>query len=97
MQEALLLFARRSTGDSKGGAGQDQDQGLKGKRTMMIIAHRLSTVQSADNILVLEGGRVVESGTHEQLLSGTGQGQHGTSGRYAELIMKMQQQQQTLK
>jgi subfamily B ATP-binding cassette protein MsbA len=36
-------------------------------RTVFVIAHRLSTVQGADRILVLEGGRLVERGTHEEL------------------------------
>lgn len=46
-------------------------------RTVLVIAHRLSTVRAADLILVIEAGRVVERGTHLELLD--------TSGRYAEL------------
>jgi ABC-type multidrug transport system fused ATPase/permease subunit len=38
-------------------------------RTSFVIAHRLSTVRHADQILVLEGGRIVERGTHETLLA----------------------------
>ena len=38
-------------------------------RTTLVIAHRLSTVESADRIIVLERGRIVESGTHQELLS----------------------------
>ena len=44
-------------------------QTLVGSRTILVIAHRLSTVRRADQILVLEKGRVVEHGSHEQLLA----------------------------
>jgi ABC-type multidrug transport system fused ATPase/permease subunit len=46
-------------------------------RTALVIAHRLSTVRAADAILVVEDGRVVERGTHAELLA--------AGGRYAEL------------
>ena len=41
---------------------------MKGK-TCFIIAHRLSTIQHADNILVVDGGNIVEQGTHAQLMA----------------------------
>lgn len=41
-------------------------------RTVLVIAHRLATVRDADRIIVLDEGRVVESGTHAQLLAGEG-------------------------
>ena len=41
-------------------------------RTVFIIAHRLSTVRSADKIAVVEGGQIVEFGSHEQLLKMNG-------------------------
>ncbi|MFD2400252.1 ATP-binding cassette domain-containing protein [Prauserella oleivorans] len=46
-------------------------------RTALVIAHRLSTIRAADRILVVEGGRVVEEGTHDELLA--------AGGRYDEL------------
>ena len=52
------------------------DTALAG-RTALVIAHRLSTVIAADQILVVEGGRIVQRGTHDELLA--------AGGRYAEL------------
>ncbi|ALE04963.1 ABC transporter [Arthrobacter sp. ERGS1:01] len=46
-------------------------------RTALVVAHRLSTIRSADSILVVEGGNIVEAGTHDELIAG--------AGRYAEL------------
>jgi ABC-type multidrug transport system fused ATPase/permease subunit len=42
------------------------------KRTTLIIAHRLSTVRSADKIVVIDGGRIVDTGTHRELMSRKG-------------------------
>jgi ATP-binding cassette subfamily B protein len=52
------------------------DAALEG-RTSLVIAHRLSTVRNADQILVVEGGRIVQSGTHSELLA--------RGGLYADL------------
>jgi ABC-type multidrug transport system fused ATPase/permease subunit len=45
---------------------------LMQKRTAIVIAHRLSTVQKMDRILVLDHGAVIEQGTHQQLLAQKG-------------------------
>ena len=51
---------------------QDALERLMVDRTSLVIAHRLSTVQRADRILVIDAGRLVESGTHSELLDGGG-------------------------
>ncbi|MFN8901362.1 MAG: lipid ABC transporter permease/ATP-binding protein, partial [Lysobacteraceae bacterium] len=46
-------------------------------RTTLVIAHRLSTIERADQVLVMDGGRIVEAGTHADLLA--------RGGTYAQL------------
>jgi subfamily B ATP-binding cassette protein MsbA len=57
---------------------QNTLEGLMKNKTTLIIAHRLSTVQNADLIYVLDSGRVIEKGTHKQLMK--------NSKKYAELF-----------
>jgi ATP-binding cassette subfamily B protein len=46
------------------------------QRTTLVIAHRLSTIRDANTILVMDGGRIVESGSHSELLVRGGQYAH---------------------
>jgi ABC-type multidrug transport system fused ATPase/permease subunit len=51
---------------------QEAIKKLMKDRTTLVIAHRLSTIINADQIIVLDDGKIVESGTHEELLSKNG-------------------------
>lgn len=48
---------------------QDALTALMARRTVIVVAHRLSTIRGANKIVVLEGGRVVEAGTHDELIA----------------------------
>ncbi len=82
-QKQLLTFARilahnpeviildEATGNIDSQSEEKIQQAIKklfSNRTNIVIAHRLSTIKNADNIIVLEKGKIVEQGTHNQLL-----------------------------
>ena len=59
-------------------------RGLKRRRTMIIVSHRLSTVSDCDRIYVMESGRIIEQGTHESLIA-----QRGAYFKMAQHQMKL--------
>jgi len=63
---------------------QEALQRLMKGRTVILIAHRLSTVQQADSILVLKNGQIVEKGTHDELLK-------NPKGIYRALVLRQMQ------
>jgi ATP-binding cassette subfamily B protein len=65
----LANIAEWSAGDAGSGSG----------RAVFLITHRLSTIRRADNILFLDGGRIVESGSHDSLMG-------MTDGRYRAFV-----------
>jgi ATP-binding cassette subfamily B protein len=83
---ALLIFdeATSALDSETERAIQKELIALAQNRTTLIIAHRLSTVIHAQQILVMDGGKIIEKGTHESLL--------GLQGRYAEMWRVQQSQ-----
>ena len=66
----LILDEAASALDAESERSVQQAIGeLQGSLTVLVVAHRLSTIMRADCIFVLEGGRIVESGTRENLLA----------------------------
>ena len=75
----LLLDEATSALDSESEARIQQAlAGLAGKRTVIVIAHRLATVRRADRIFVMESGAVTEAGSHDQLMA--------LGGAYARMV-----------
>jgi ATP-binding cassette subfamily B protein len=65
---------------------QDELRAMAKGRSVIMIAHRLSTVVDADRIVVMEAGRIVEEGTHEDLLA--------RQGRYAAMWQRQQAEEE---
>lgn len=71
--DILILDEATSHLDSKSEKFiQDSLETFKGTKTLIVVAHRLSTIMNADQIFVIDKGRLVESGTHERLIEKEG-------------------------
>ncbi|WP_315583979.1 ABC transporter ATP-binding protein [Actinomyces viscosus] len=80
LQDAPILVLDEATAQADPASERDIHQALSqlaAGRTVIIIAHRLSTIRDADQILVVDAGRVTERGTHDELLA--------AGGRYAAM------------
>src|SRR5487761_2612573 len=84
---AILIFDEATSAlDSKSEkAIQDELRNIAQNRTTLVIAHRLSTVMDADQILVMEAGRIIERGRHRELLE--------RNGAYAQMWALQQQEE----
>ena len=67
---------------------QDSLEKMKNIGTMLIVAHRLSTIQHSDNIILLANGEIIEQGTHQELLH--------QKGRYHQLYSLQFSKQQEM-
>ena len=63
---------------------QDAFEELMKGRTSFIVAHRLSTIKNADQILVMKAGNIIERGTHEELLAQGGFYKHLYESQFAK-------------
>ncbi len=80
LKDAPILLLDEATASLDSESEQEVQKALEvlmRDRTVIVVAHRLSTVRKADRILVMESGRIVEEGSHEELIE--------RNGRYAEL------------
>jgi len=66
---------------------RDREDNEQGAMTVVIVAHRLSTVRSADCIFVIKDGQVVEKGSHDDLIQ-------NQDGAYSSLIRRQMEAQQ---
>lgn len=65
---------------------QDAMNGLRSGRTSFVVAHRLSTIRDADQIVVMEDGRIVEQGSHDELIADEGAYQRLYSAQFASAV-----------